>query len=346
MNRKVLQWGLLLSLSLGLVVMLPACDKDSDDDGKETPAVQQENQEPSDDNTTTGNGNEGEDTEGNGTESGNGNEEGGTESPAEDQPPQTLEALNIKWVKVTGTDEFLMGNPESSAPVDEKPQHKVKLASFWMSATEITNAQYNQFRAAMKAEGGAKWEDVKESGAFAIGLHEKFEGADQPVVMVSYKNAMAFCEWVGQGVTLPTEAQWEYACRANTQTVFNVGDILSPDQANIKNSTWQEKGVDVSERTRAVGQYPANAFGLFDMHGNAWEWCADWYGVDYYQTCKGTDDATVENPVGPDNGVKRVRRGGSWSDMDASATIANRNGATPTAQTNNTGFRIVAPVKP
>ncbi|PID90854.1 MAG: serine/threonine protein kinase [Bacteroidetes bacterium] len=262
-------------------------------------------------------------------------------------PPKTAESLKIQWVKVAGGD-FLMGSSGGDVEEDEKPQHRVQLSSFWMSATEVTNAQYDMFLAAMEVEGGQVWEAVKESGSRNPGLDDALKGADQPVAMVSYGDAQAFCRWLGHSVALPTEAQWEYACRAGSSTRYGFGDELAPDQANIDGSIWREDGADVGGRARAVAQYRANAFGLYDMHGNVWEWCADWYDDGYYQTCmgRGTEGRRGTDPAGPAAGAIRVLRGGSWGGYAEYCRAANRLGDSAWLRYEDVGFRLVAPVAP
>ncbi len=338
MNRKVLQWGLLLSISLGLVALLPGCDKDSDDSDGDTSVVNKnQNDKP---NNPSGGGNTG-------GEGGSEGGEGGGGSTTTDQPPQTAEALKIQWVKIPATEEFLMGSPDSEpdAGYSEKPQHRVKLSGFWMSATEVTNAQYDKFLVSL-SDG----DPHKESGSNYPGLDAKFKGANQPVVCVSYDDALAFCQWLGADlkVSLPTEAQWEYACRAGSTTKYSFGDALRKDQANIWESIWQENGADVTKQTRAVAQYEKNAFGLYDMHGNVWEWCSDWYGGDYYQKCKGegSEDNLTENPTGAASGSLRVIRGGSWYGDVADCHSAYRSRLNPVARLDDLGFRVVAPVAP
>ncbi|PID90457.1 MAG: hypothetical protein CSA97_02825 [Bacteroidetes bacterium] len=242
--------------------------------------------------------------------------------------------------------EFLMGSSDSDpyARDNEKPQHRVKLSGFWMSATEVTNAQYDQFLWVMEAKGGAEWDAVKKSSSHYPDLDDRFKGANQPVVCVSYDDAQAFCKWVGHGVTLPTEAQWEYACRAGSTTRFSFGDTLTFEQANILWSPWQEDG-----RTRAVGQYEKNAFGLYDMYGNVCEWCSDWYSEDYYQGCKGAgnEDKLEENPKGPATGDMRINRGGGWNKGAWTSRSAHREAGEPQSCCYDfLGFRIVAPAAP
>ena len=152
---------------------------------------------------------------------------------------------------------------------------------------------------------------------------------------VSWTEVTAFCDKLteqerkagrlpaGMSYQLPTEAQWEYACRAGTKTAFSFGDSLTSDQANI------DAGPD---ETTDVGKYPANPWGFHDMHGNVWEWCADRYGV--YPTVAATD------PVGPAIGSFRVGRGGSWNFTADFARSALRRGFEPAGGGYALGFRL------
>ncbi len=235
-----------------------------------------------------------------------------------------------------------MGSPENEGQDEEHPQHRVKLSGFWMSATEVTNAQYNRFLMAMEAKGGPDWEAVRESGSRNPGLDDKFKGENLPVVKVSYEEALAFCEWVGHGVTLPTEAQWEYACRAGSSRAYGMGDDGQPiTDGSLSAYAWFGDGHSKG-CTYPVGKNRASAFGLYDMHGNVWEWCSDWYGEDYYQKCK--DRGIVTDPTGAFAGLDRVIRGGSWYAEASLCRSAFRYWDTPGYRTDDLGFRVVVPV--
>ena len=144
---------------------------------------------------------------------------------------------------------------------------------------------------------------------------------DHPVVNVSWNDAVEFGKWLsgkeGKTYRLPTEAEWEYACRAGTATRYHHGDDPEglAQVGNVADATAKETFPDwkstIAARdgyafTAPVGKFKANAFGLYDVHGNAWEWCADWYAADYYKA------SPPEDPKGPDSGTDRVLRGGSW----------------------------------
>lgn len=213
---------------------------------------------------------------------------------------------------------------------DEHPAHKVTISKpFLIGATEVTLCQYRQFKP--EYAGG--------------------KGADNDAVTgVSWSDAVAFCEWLskkeGKPYRLPTEAEWEYACRAGTATLFNLGDALPPGYhkwvsdlgsrdrlyPNGKLPTEFRSTSDKSDATR-VGQTPANAWGVFDMHGNVAEWCADWYGS--YEPGDQTD------PLGRAEGDFRVTRGGSHSIPTRFLRSANRSAWLPESSSDRIGFRVV-----
>ena len=197
--------------------------------------------------------------------------------------------MKFAWIP-PGT--FLMGSPPSEPERgDDGTQHRVTLTKgFWMGVHQVTQAQ---------------WQAVMGSNP------SNFKGdGNLPVENVSWDDAVAFCEALGRkdgkAYRLPTEAEWEYACRAGTTTPFHFGSAISPDQANYDgNYVYNngKKGV-YRQKTTPVGSFPANAWGLFDMHGNVWEWCQDLYAP--YQT------GDISDPLNQTNGEARVLRGGSW----------------------------------
>jgi formylglycine-generating enzyme required for sulfatase activity len=173
----------------------------------------------------------------------------------------------IAMVKIPAGN-FLMGSPtsEESHFTSESPQHEVNLGSFWMSQTPITQAQW-----------------VSVMGANP----SHFKGNDLPVEQVSWHDAMEFCrrlsEQTGHIYTLPSEAQWEYACRAGTTTPFYFGNTITPDQANYDGNYTYNGGPrgEYRRQTTPVGMFPPNDWGLYDMHGNVWEWCLDTWHPNY-----------------------------------------------------------------
>jgi formylglycine-generating enzyme required for sulfatase activity len=227
----------------------------------------------------------------------------------------------IEWVAIpAGT--FMMGSPDSetSRYNDEGPRHQVTLSGFKMSKYEVTFAQYDAF---CEATGRRKSSD------------NGWGRGNRPVINVDWYDATAFAQWMG--CRLPTEAEWEYACRAGTNTPFNTGSCLSTAQANYNGNDpylYCIKGSYI-QRTQPVGSYAPNAWGLFDMHGNVFEWCSDWYG-NYY-----TNSQT--NPTGPASGSKRVLRGGGWSYNGSYCRSALRFYYEPSARVLDIGFRLVVP---
>jgi formylglycine-generating enzyme len=210
----------------------------------------------------------------------------------------------IEFVNIpAGT--FTMGSPSSEkGRKDDEIQHQVTLSSFKMSKYPITFEQYDAF---CEATGRNK------PGASVRGKN--------PVSRVTWDDARAFAEWMG--CRLPTEAEWEYAARANTTTPFYTGDCLTSDQANFDGS-----------KPLPVGSFPPNAFGLYDMHGNILQWCNDWYGE--YNA-----DEKI-NPKGPEKGNNKIIRGGGWGNAAWECRSAYRGGGLyPGTRGTGIGFRIV-----
>jgi formylglycine-generating enzyme required for sulfatase activity len=141
----------------------------------------------------------------------------------------------------------------------------------------------------------------------------------------------------GLTFALPTEAEWEYACRAGTSTPFHTGETISPDGANYNGNYTYGNGRkgEYRKKTIAVASFKPNAFGLYDMHGNVYEWCQDWYDEDYYK------NSPKENPTGAGTGKFRVLRGGSWGNGPGGCRSARRVGNPPTARSYGLGCRVV-----
>jgi formylglycine-generating enzyme len=246
---------------------------------------------------------------------------------------------------------------------DELPQHRVRITRpFYLGMYHVTRGQFRQFvkdtsykTDAEKDEKPGAWGWDSDTNEF--GFNEKyswrnagFEQTDEhPVVNVSWNDAVAFCKWLSKKESktyrLPTEAEWEYACRDGTTTRYYSGD--DPETlakvANAADATFKAKFPDRKYTIKAsdghvftspVGSFKPNAFGLYDMHGNAWQWCADWYGEKYYAT------SPIDDPVGPDPGAFRVLRGGSWYDWPDDSRSAVRYGSAPGNRYNLTGFRV------
>ena len=221
--------------------------------------------------------------------------------------------LEMIWVK-PGT--FTMGSPTSeNGRFGDETQHQVTLTNgFYLGKYEVTQAQ---------------WARVMGNNP------SSFKGADRPVEEVSWNDAVEFCKKLteiekkagrlaqGMSYQLPTEAQWEYACRAGTSTKYSWGDSISSSNANYDENV---------EQTTTVGYYPANSWGFYEMHGNVWEWCADWY--DDYASGSLTD------PIGPASGSDRVFRGGSWRDTGPVLRSATRSYYFPSYRSYSVGFRV------
>ena len=222
---------------------------------------------------------------------------------------------------------FMMGSPEGEAErYDDETQHQVTLTrGFWMLETPVTQSM---------------WKKVTGSNP------SNWKGAKLPVETVSWGDCQEFIEQLnahlagtpgvpsGYRFSLPTEAQWEYACRAGTTTPFHFGSVLNGDKANCDGNYpygTSTKG-QYLEKTSEVGSYPANAWGLFDMHGNVQEWCLDWYD-DY-------PDSSVTDPVEPFEGSYRVLRGGGWLNDARDCRSADRRSGDPSSRLNYFGVRI------
>jgi eukaryotic-like serine/threonine-protein kinase len=214
----------------------------------------------------------------------------------------------LDMVLIEGCD-FKMGDGQD----DDNPVHTVKLDSFKISAKLITQAQY---------------EAVMNTNP------SKFKGPNKPVENVSWRDAMMFCERLtketGNEYTLPTEAQWECACRAGSMTKYCFGD--SDDE--LGEYAWYNKNSEGT--THPVGEKKQNDWGLYDMHGNVWEWCRDRYEKKYYNDPKAGD-----NPEGPVNGSLRVLRGGGWRFSAEFCRSAIRDRGDPAFAFDSLGFRVV-----
>ena len=249
---------------------------------------------------------------------------------------------------------FLMGSPprEEGRSEDEGPQHEVTLESFFLGRTPITQAQWREVAGWVEGPGESWGLDL--SGKLEPSA---FKGKNRPVERVSWFEAMEFCSRLsqrsGKTYTLPSEAQWEYACRAGTTTPFHAGETLNEELANYDASRTyghSRKGLYRRETTE-VERFPANAWGLHDMHGNVWEWCADhWHGsYDLGQRQAPGDGSpwldAAEQGLGEEKGRRRdqrsrVLRGGSWIVAPVFARAAMRASSHPDILYNDVGFRV------
>lgn len=250
--------------------------------------------------------------------------------------------------------DFLMSSPhnEIDRAIMEGEQHRVKITkSFHMGVHEVTVGQFEKFVEATGYQTEAEKEGKGSSRLFPDGWKLDpqtnwrnpgwVQSKDYPVVCVSWNDAREFCEWLskkeGKIYRLPTSAEWEYACRAGTKTPFHYGKTLSSDQANFDG--WvpygKAKQGPKTGRACAVGSYFPNAFGLYDMHGNVWEWCLD--GRREYQKVK----QPLEDPMGDLSGEYRLLRGGSWNDGGFLCRAALYLYFPPSERINYFGFRVV-----
>lgn len=249
-------------------------------------------------------------------------------------PVETTNSLGMK-LRLIPPGDFIMGLVETnvSLPTSQMEQYVHITQPFYLSVYEITQAEYSQIM-------GANPSYFSAEGA---GNHQiqGFDTGRLPVEGVSWDEATDFCRRLGQiegrQYRLPTEAEWEYACRAGTMTAFHLGDMLDSRQANCDGT--YPIGTNVIgpslQRSTTVGSYSANAFGLHDMHGNVWEWCEDWYDRHYQAAC------LADNPAGPPSGSHRICRGGGWPDTARECRSNERGLVAPNYRSNYLGFRVV-----
>jgi formylglycine-generating enzyme required for sulfatase activity len=279
------------------------------------------------------------------------------QGPLEDQP-EAAPHLTLLWIP---PGRFWMGSPETEPERldSEGPQHLVQLQGFFMSQTPITQAQWREV-AGWKEGPGEQWgrelktdpsrfQSKEGQGEKKVRLLEGESNTDnRPVEQVSWLDAMEFCHRLskrsGRTYTLPSEAQWEYACRAGTTTPFHFGETISPELANYDgNYAYADgpKGI-YREQTTPVGMFPANDWGLHDMHGNVLEWCLDeWH--EGYEGVPTDGRAWVDGTEGDKSKetIKtRLLRGGSWFYDPRYCRSAYRHYLPPDSRGNNIGFRV------
>jgi formylglycine-generating enzyme required for sulfatase activity len=237
-------------------------------------------------------------------------------------PAQITNSIGMKLVLISAG-EFLMGSAKADDPDaqdDEQPQHRVRITQpFYLGQTEVTQGQYKAV--------------MDQTPSY-------FKGSDDlPVESISWNDAVAFCDKLnamekgsleGSIYRLPTEAEWEYACRAGSRTRYSFGD----DAASLGEYAWYDS--NSGNKTHPVGQKRPNAFNLFDMHGNVYEWCQDGYKADYYRESPDAD------PPGPSRAAvrDRVYRGGSWVLYPLFGRAAVRYGVAPGYRFSGLGFRV------
>jgi formylglycine-generating enzyme required for sulfatase activity len=253
--------------------------------------------------------------------------------------------VTIEMVEIPGG-EFWMGSSQAEAQAafadrhrynedaklewytDEVPRHRVNVSPFFMGRHPVTQAQWYEVMGELPE------------------IEDKFRDDDHPVVNVSWEEAVEFCKELARRTNrqyrLPTEAEWEYACRAGTNTPFAFGPTLTPEIANYRWSHPYGNGPkkEPLQKTLPVGSLGiANAFGLCDMHGNVWEWCSDWYSGSYYEECY--KQGMVVDPKGPATGSGRVNRGGGWNGDAVICRSAFRYRVAPGFRIDDLGFRLV-----
>jgi len=228
---------------------------------------------------------------------------------------------------------FMMGSPGSDDQAYdwEKPQHKVKLThDYYLGKYPVTQEQYE------KVTG--KNPSYFSAGGAGKGRITGMDTKRFPVEQVSWEDARAFCEILSRlsrrKCDLPTEAQWEYACRAGSGTRYSFGD----SQEDLKEYAWHQG--NSGSRTHEVGKKQPNSWGLYDMHGNVWQWCADRYEKNYYK------DSPKEDPQGPTSDTSRVLRGGSWYNHPRTCRSAHRAWVVPSNHSYIVGFRVSVRLDP
>jgi formylglycine-generating enzyme required for sulfatase activity len=240
--------------------------------------------------------------------------------------------ITLEMVAIPGGT-FLMGSPKNEEDREkyESPQHQVTVKPFFMGKFTITQAQWQAVAALPKVKI-----DLNPNPSY-------FKGADRPVEQVSWYDAEEFCarlsQKTGKAYRLPSEAEWEYACRGGTTTPFHFGETITPEIANYNSSDAYGAGPTgkVRKETTPVGSFGvANAFGLYDMHGNVWEWCADAWHSKY-----GGAPIDGSTWLSSDKGRGRVLRGGSWNDSPWLCRSALRYWIYPDDGGYGIGFRAV-----
>jgi formylglycine-generating enzyme required for sulfatase activity len=219
--------------------------------------------------------------------------------------------------------QFAMGSDNGENIEDnEKPRHRLSLSGFEIGRLEVTNAQFAEF---VKATGyeNPEWQKANTEAR-----------ENYPAVAISWHDAVAYCQWLttvtDREYRLPTEAEWEYAAGGAQNMRFSWGNQWDTTAGNVGK---QQQGIT------AAAKYPANGFALYDINGNVWEWCADWFDENYYP------HSEPENPAGPAQGQFRVQRGGAWNSLEATCRIAFRSRNAPDKRAITTGFRVVSSKK-
>ena len=250
-------------------------------------------------------------------------------SPRTNNPQETTDKLpeiidigngvSLELVHIRGG-KFLMGSPEGEGANNEKPQHEVTIPEFGMGKYPITQAQYE---------------------AVMGNNPSKFKGDNRPVEQVSWYKAVEFCKCLSSHTSreyrLATEAEWEYACRAGMTTPFHFGNRLTSEVAQCSSNFGMVIATLFVGQTFPVGNFPANGFGLYDMHGNVWEWCQDYWHDDYRGAPTNGSAWLTDNR----KDTRRIKRGGSWENYPRHCRSAFRSSNSSGYRSYTLGFRVV-----
>ncbi len=233
-----------------------------------------------------------------------------------EQEQEITNSIGMKF-RLIPAGSFMMGaSPDDGeAEAGEYPSHRVEISKpFYIGIHEVTQELYERVMGENPSE---------------------FKGADRPVERVSWNDAVDFCrrlsEMTGENYRLPTEAEWELACRAGSETKYSWGDNMDGDYAWYDDNSGSE--------THPAGQKHPNAWGLYDTSGNVWEWCQDWFDENYFSR------SPAQDPVGPSSGTSRVVRGGSWYNYAKNMRSSSRFGFRPDKGNHYIGFRVVREVE-
>jgi formylglycine-generating enzyme required for sulfatase activity len=220
---------------------------------------------------------------------------------------------------------FTMGSPSNEPErfSDEGPQHQVTVSAFYMGKYQVTQAEYQSVMGTNPSYfKGSNLPIEKVSWYDAADFCNRLSQSEGLTPVYSGSGSDITCNWNANGYRLPTEAEWEYACRAGTTTPYSTGNNITTSQANYNSGS-----------TTTVGSFAPNPWGLYDMHGNVWEWCWDWYGS--------YSSGAQNNPHGAVSGDVRVARGGSWNYSGQYLRSAYRVHYYPSSGLTNFGFRLV-----
>jgi formylglycine-generating enzyme len=277
-------------------------------------------------------------------------------------------AEEIGWLISEGKKHRMTQFYTDAVPL-EAPLHRVRITKpFYMGVSEVTVGQFRRFVLESGYKTLAERDDQRGGGGISLSTgtmiadptwtwrNPGLEQSDEhPVVLVSWDDASEFCRWLGKKESkrfcMPTEAQWEYACRAGSHTRYWYGDDPErlTEYGNIVDATYKAKlpvvnppaapGVDGFVATAPVCRYKPNPWRLYDMYGNVWEFCSDWFAPDYYSK------SPREDPSGPPSGTAVPARGGAWWYGPYQCRTTNRHGGSPQGRYNDAGFRVVAEIR-